>query len=744
MQAELARPPATTFKQDLATLYDISHCADCELVYRGTIFPVHRALLSVRCSYFRDLLQTYPKYGARICIELRSSPVDVKIFSMLLKYLYTGDLCSHDPMIDINVLRRLGEDFGNPNPLENDLRYLLETGDFADASLVFTSEMQLDQQRTEPNNSDYGFRPKLELLCHKAILSARSTFFRNLILRRMKQTDRVLHVPTRIVLDDTVIPKRYARVLLHAIYLDTVDLSLIMRGNTWGNNNGSLSEVQALTHTGRARPTPIEEAMELYQIGRFLELNILSQGCEDLILEWLTIETLPQVLKWSSQPHGSAWVYRQACHFLREEYSAINNLNVLLQLDKVELINALQSNFLQASELEILQSVLKWGEYELTRRMEDREPNLLNNTAHSVTRKGVKKRDLCDIELRDILSELLPLVRMDHVIPSNHEILNQAIKRGLVSTPPSHMIGDEKDKIRINAWIRTGNSHGLFTQPRLFMPYYDEIKSLVEEYSAGRFTEYSDVVNSRRPMHFNDIPDTLYMVSKLDGPSTTGNASTSKLNLSIPIIDSHVLGTMLKREQKLRQSASCQRALMLPLSSNEQIKQQIRLRVVREFNFPDNVCEVLKYEDKGIIKLDKFENEEEQDRKPLSMVPSLDSLSPNSAKRNFTFPRHQRISQPNKHNAFTYSHDSSLLPVIPSSFGSSNIERLDLHPSSCSELSEVMPDVAMATSSIGLLQLHSSDLNSLNLSADSMQLDLGDGGASALPINPNVITFDLS
>lgn len=87
-----------------------------------------------------------------------------------------------------------------------------------------------------------------------------------------------MHVPTKIVLDETVIPKRYARVLLHAIYLDTVDLSLILRGNGCGNSAGSLGEVQALTHTGRTRPTPLEEAMELYQIGRFLEVDILAQG----------------------------------------------------------------------------------------------------------------------------------------------------------------------------------------------------------------------------------------------------------------------------------------------------------------------------------------------------------------------------------------------------------------------------------------------------------------------------------
>lgn len=99
---------------------------------------------------------------------------------------------------------------------------------------------------------------------------------------------------------------------------------------------------------------------------------------------------------------------------------------------------------MQASELEVLQAVLRWGEHQLVRRMEDREPNIVSQTAHSVSRKGVRRRDLNDVELRDILSELLPHVRVDHVLPPNHETLTQAIRRGLVSTPPSHMIGGDK------------------------------------------------------------------------------------------------------------------------------------------------------------------------------------------------------------------------------------------------------------------------------------------------------------
>lgn len=92
VQAELARPPAATYKQDLCALYDFKCCTDIDLVFRGACFPVHRALLSVRCPYFRDLLAGCPGHGARICLELRTPGVEVPTFSVLLRYLYTGDI----------------------------------------------------------------------------------------------------------------------------------------------------------------------------------------------------------------------------------------------------------------------------------------------------------------------------------------------------------------------------------------------------------------------------------------------------------------------------------------------------------------------------------------------------------------------------------------------------------------------------------------------------------------------------
>ncbi|XP_036341289.1 BTB/POZ domain-containing protein 7-like [Rhagoletis pomonella] len=533
------------------------------------------------------------------------------------------------------------------------------------------------------------------------------------------------------------------------------------------------------------------------------------------------------VIIFNLQPHGSAWVYRQACQYLREEFSAVIASPVLHQLDKSQLIHVLQSNFLQASELEVLQAVLKWGEQELIRRMEDREPNILSHTAHSVTRKGVKKRDLSDVELREILSELLPLVRMDHVLPPNSEVLAQAIRRGLVSTPPSHMIGDDRENLRVNAWIRGGKNQGLFVRPRLFMPYFEEVKVLLEDRMASS-QHQAELMRMRRSRHLPDIPDTLYMVSRINAaakPSvSTAAAVTGKESVNIlaaaaaiPPPDTQTLAALLKREHKLHQSPMCQRALLLPLSSKHEIDRQIRLRVVREFNLPDAVSDLLETsllsnqnaaaasasvattiaDDIGITSTTQTDPDliEDDDQTPppspaaACSVPRLTttggflstSMGSSAASstcggegiqpcysRNLTFPRqhpggllglgssvgggmptnvanggggalqanYARLSASVHHRSdlpalitegdYRFPHGSALGIDVGAEGGGGAV--------ACGEggngghLSDMMPDVAMATASLGQLHLANNTNNGNNGDLhESLQLDLGDG-----------------
>ena len=87
-------------------------------------------------------------------------------------------------------------------------------------------------------------------------------------------TERALNTATRIVLDEQVIPRRYARALLTAVYLDVVDPACIMRSSV---SLGTLSEVQAAV-ASRTHVTATDEAMELYHIGRFIDFPALAHG----------------------------------------------------------------------------------------------------------------------------------------------------------------------------------------------------------------------------------------------------------------------------------------------------------------------------------------------------------------------------------------------------------------------------------------------------------------------------------
>lgn len=61
------------------------------------------------------------------------------------------------------------------------------------------------------------------------------------------------------------------------------------------------------------------------------------------------------------------------------------------------------------------------------------EPNLLSGTAHSVNKRGVKRRDLDVEELKEILSPLLPFVRTEHILPTNSDVLSDAVSAPCLS-----------------------------------------------------------------------------------------------------------------------------------------------------------------------------------------------------------------------------------------------------------------------------------------------------------------------
>ncbi|GCC27457.1 hypothetical protein chiPu_0005881 [Chiloscyllium punctatum] len=762
LQGNLARPDARTLQRDLADLYEYKYCTDVDLIFQDTCFPVHRAILAARCPFFKTLLSSSPEYGAEIMMDINTAGIDLPMFSALLHYLYTGEFGIEDSRFqNVEILVQLTEEFGTPNSLDVDMRELFDSMCYYDAVLNFSSDSEL----VEPFGATSHCLDE-ELCGHKAVLSARSPFFRNLLQRRIRTgeeiTDRTLQTPTRIVLDESIIPKKYAKVILHCMYTDLVDLSLVLHCNP---SVGSLSEVQAMV-AGKGSMSRAEEAMELYHIALFLEFNMLAQGCEDIVMESISLDTLISILKWSSQPYGSKWVYRQALNFLCEEFTSVMVSDVFFELGKDHLPSVLQSDYLQASEQDILKYISKWGEHQLMKQMAEREPNVLSGTAHSVNKRGVKRRDLDPEELKEILSPLLSHIRIDHILPQNSEVLNDAIKRGLISTPPSDMLPTAESG-KSHAWIRQKNA-GIYVKPRLFAPYVEEAKAVLDE----MMVEQTDLVRLRM-VRMSNVPDTLYMVNSAvpqcchlishQPIGTSSNPPTIIAN-EIPVPPLNMVKDMIRRLQELRHTDQVQRAYALNCGEGATVSYEIQIRVLREFNLPDAAVELLQNPHKF------FPHERFGDESPLlglrqhnhcrinsSSAAEYGDIEPCAAFHPTLPPppppyhppappvheKHkvdwrQRLPGQLSSRSLSYPCNRSLLypmlasrPVYPSGgkgmpldcTNSSGLVRIAPEPTNTEgTLNELMPDIAMGVTSLSNLSLKDRRFPELSLNAEINQM----------------------
>ncbi len=270
IQTSLARPRVRTLKEDLLALYEGRCFTDVVLEFKGVEFHCHRFLLSLRSPFFQMLLGKNQGHNARVCVNIDNPELTVDIFSMMIHYLYTGDVPTIDTALaNLEILMKLGEEFGTPNVLEHDMNVLLNTNKFSDVTLIFQDNFAGVPQNKELVGADSCF----ELQCHKAILAARSPFFHSLLTKLSKEKDP--SQPLRLLLDEKIIPRQYGRVLLQCMYLDCVDVSSVIRWAS-GSDDRSVEDPHKLL-------TVPEVAMEVYEIARFLDFSTLEQGmCESL------------------------------------------------------------------------------------------------------------------------------------------------------------------------------------------------------------------------------------------------------------------------------------------------------------------------------------------------------------------------------------------------------------------------------------------------------------------------------
>lgn len=272
----------TDCRNDLAELYDYKQNSDITLVYKGVDFPVHKAIISVRCPYFRELLGK-KSIGSVVPVTLDIKGLRVELFNDLLKYLYTGELSgSYDPQSNSSSYKTLlviSQECGVPNALSHDLKYLLDTGIYSDASLCFQNTASEHSSLPFYDLRDFNAKKCTCTLeqndtfsCHQAILSARSRFFRNVISRQQRRNtllkqDNPLNQRIKIVLDESIIPRRFARTLLHVMYRDADDLMTLVQS--------CVCKCSASGHgTNSSKDNPqlflVKEIFDLYEIARFL------------------------------------------------------------------------------------------------------------------------------------------------------------------------------------------------------------------------------------------------------------------------------------------------------------------------------------------------------------------------------------------------------------------------------------------------------------------------------------------
>ncbi|XP_067894850.1 BTB/POZ domain-containing protein 7 isoform X2 [Heterodontus francisci] len=541
-----------------------------------------------------------------------------------------------------------------------------------------------------------------------------------------------------------------------------VDLSLVLHCNP---SVGSLSEVQAMV-AGKGNMSRTEEAMELYHIALFLEFNMLAQGCEDIVMESISLDTLISILKWSSQPYGSKWVYRQALNFLCEEFTSVMISDVFFELSKDHLPSVLQSDYLQASEQDILKYMNKWGEHQLIKQMAEREPNLLSGTAHSVNKRGVKRRDLDLEELKEILSPLLPHIRIDHILPPNSEVLNDAIKRGLISTPPSDMLPTAEGG-KSHAWIRQKNA-GIYVKPRLFAPYVEEAKTVLDE----MMVEQTDLVRLRM-VRMSNVPDTLYMVNSAvpqcchlmsHQPIGTPSNPPSIIANEIPVPPLNMVKDMVRRLQELRHMDQVQRAYALNCGEGATVSYEIQIRVLREFNLPDAAVELLQNPHKffpherfgdespvlairqhGHYRLNSSPAGEYGDIEPCAAFhPALPPPPPpyhppappahekhkadwrqrlpgQLSSRSFSYPCNRSMLFPALASRPVYPSGGKLVP--PDCTNSSGLVRITPEQGNAEgTLNELMPDIAMGVTSLSNLSLKDRRFPEVTLNAEVNQM----------------------
>ncbi|CAJ0559897.1 unnamed protein product, partial [Mesorhabditis spiculigera] len=464
--ANAARPSVSTIGEQLLG----SKTQAMELVFKGETLKVHGRLLKVRSEFIAEAVSE----GTTV-IEL-SSPlhtVTVDELREFIRFIYT-DSCNLNP----DTLRVIKGILKVKNPLAVDLQKLQEA---AEREGDFVISLQRGKPGKKSRQDEYTLRLDAE------IIAARSELFASLVKRRNGE---------KVVLDENLLPRSFAPVLVHYLYQDELDLNKIIPGAS--SSASSLSEARAMV-SGQSTDSALQQAGHLLHIARFFGLHRLVQLCEDVIVASLSVDSCASILDWATDG-GSHYVANMARAYLASEFSRLASTHHLFYLGIDQLEQVVGNHFLQSTEVEVLEAAIRWGEHELLKRMESREPNIVADTSHSISRRGIRKSEESERELKEILLPICGHIRTDYILPPFHQSLIGAYGRSLVERSPLKDLVVCASTAEINPDLHWFCPDPQASGPRFYRPYFEVLRnhiiSSTEAGSPGPSSRYPTVRSS--------------------------------------------------------------------------------------------------------------------------------------------------------------------------------------------------------------------------------------------------------
>ena len=73
----------------------------------------------------------------------------------------------------------------------------------------------------------------------------------------------------------------------------------------------------------------MRRAVALYGVGKFIQMDALTQACEDVLSRGLTLSTVMPLLQWAEREHGSDYISRHAIAFIKANFVELSRAGTL-------------------------------------------------------------------------------------------------------------------------------------------------------------------------------------------------------------------------------------------------------------------------------------------------------------------------------------------------------------------------------------------------------------------------------